>query len=160
MKLDEFNALDEESATREFLRCCGSTRWAREMAAVRPFESAEMMMASADATWARLERQDYLEAFAAHPRIGESRGSGAWSQQEQSGMASADQDARERLAQLNREYEARFGYIFIICATGRSAAEMAAALERRLHNAPADELRIAAEEQRTITRLRLEKLLS
>jgi OHCU decarboxylase len=115
---------------------------------------------------------DVLEAFAAHPKIGaggpgraEAAGAAGrdgapqWSAQEQSGARDAADDVREQLAAGNRAYEARFGYIFIICATGRSAAEMLASLERRLRNKPAEELRIAAEEQRMITRLRLTKLL-
>src|SRR5204863_7888972 len=119
-----------------------------------------------------LASDDWLEAFVAHPRIGESltagRAGGAggagrdgdWSAQEQASARVADDDAvREALAKRQRDYEARFGYIFIVCATGRSAAEMLAALERRLPNAPADELRMASEEQRKITHLRIEKLL-
>ena len=86
--------------------------------------------------------------------------SGEWSDQEQAGVRTARDAVRDRLAQGNRHYEARFGYIFIVCATGRSAEEMLAMLERRLTNHPDDELRIAAEEQRTITRLRIAKLLT
>jgi OHCU decarboxylase len=156
MQLSELNALDREAAAREFLRCCGSTRWAKRMAAARPFTDTESMARTADAVWAGLATADYLEAFAAHPRIGE-RAASAWSSQEQSGVTDP---VRERFAQLNRAYEARFGYIFIICATGRSGAEMLEALERRLGNDARRELTIAAEEQRRITRLRLDKLTS
>jgi len=114
------------------------------------------MTRRADTIWAGLTPSDYLEAFAAHPRIGERAGS-AWSAQEQAGVADTE---RSRFLELNRAYEARFGYIFIICAAGRSGAEMLSELQRRLRHGPVEELAIAAEEQRRITRLRLEKLVS
>ena len=117
--------------------------------------------------WASLDRADWLEAFAAHPRIGDRQagkagGAGTvrdenWSAGEQSGVTD---DSRARLEQLNRDYEARFGRTFIVCATGRGGAEMVALLERRMRNNPDAELREAGEEQRKITRLRLEKLLA
>ena len=181
MELIALNALDRETAEREFLRCCGSTRWAREMAAARPFPTVAALAATADEIWSALDRADWLEAFGAHPRIGEPAAAAArlkarapdkelereasaersvWSAQEQSGVAAASAAIRDRLAAANRDYFARFGYIFIICASGKSADEMLAALERRLTNDPGEELRMAAEEQRRITRLRLEKLLT
>jgi len=158
MTLDELNALDAESAQRQLLRCCGSRRWAREMTASRPFDGVETMARTGDAIWSSLDRADWLEAFAAHPRIGE-RTASAWAAAEQSGSGVASADARDRLAAGNRDYEARFGYIFIVCATGKSADEMLAMLERRLGNDPENELAIAAEQQRQITQLRLGKLL-
>ena len=148
MELDDLNALDDAAAVRELLRCCGSTRWADRMAAARPFADEAAMIECADTIWSSLDPHDWLEACAAHPKIGGAAPT-RWS-------APAVSD---RLASGNREYEARFGYIFIICATGRSAAEMLEALERRLGNAPDRELRIAAEEQRAITRLRLARLI-
>jgi OHCU decarboxylase len=163
MRLDELNALDPATAERELLRCCGSTRWARMMASARPFGTADEMLAAADRIWPALGPDDWLQAFRAHPRIGEtseSGRSGDWSDQEQAGVRTARDVARDRLAEGNRHYEARFGYIFIVCATGRSAEEMLAMLERRLTNHPDDELRIAAEEQRNITRLRIAKLVT
>ena len=166
MRLDELNALDPATAERDLLRCCGSTRWARTMTSARPFGTADEMLAAADRIWRALGPDDWLQAFRAHPRIGESRGSdtsgrsGEWSDQEQAGVRTARDAVRDRLAQGNRHYEARFGYIFIVCATGRSAEEMLAMLERRLTNHPDDELRIAAEEQRNITRLRIAKLVT
>src|SRR5580765_7368952 len=117
------------------------------MTRARPFRDAESMALTADVVWTALYREDWLEAFAAHPRIGEGT-SQAWATQEQAGAAGADAAIRKQLSQLNRDYEARFGYIFIICATGKSASEMLGALKQRLGNAPGDELRIAAEEQR------------
>jgi len=130
------------------------------MAAARPFASEKAMGTTADVIWSWLAPADWLEAFSAHPRIGASPAAGpSWSAQEQAGASAAPAPVKDRLAQLNREYEARFGYIFIVCATGRSADEMMTILERRLHNHPDDELRVAADEQRLITRLRLAKLL-
>jgi 2-oxo-4-hydroxy-4-carboxy-5-ureidoimidazoline decarboxylase len=158
MRLEDLNALDGESATRELLRCCGSTRWARLMAEARPFADAAAMATVADAIWCSLAPADWLEAFAAHPKIGD-RPTSAWASAEQSGSRTAPDDLGERLATRNRDYEARFGYIFIVCATGKTAGEMLDILERRLPNDSHEELRVAAEEQRKITRLRLAKLI-
>jgi OHCU decarboxylase len=131
------------------------------MAAARPFASVEAAADRSDAICSSFDRADWLEAFAAHPRIGEREAAPAgeprWSAAEQSGVTDS---SRDRLAQLNREYERRFGYIFIICATGKTGDEMLHALERRMGNNPDDELREAAEEQRKIARLRLAKLLT
>jgi 2-oxo-4-hydroxy-4-carboxy-5-ureidoimidazoline decarboxylase len=167
MQLDHLNALDPGAATRELLRCCGSARWAQEMTAARPFATIAALEQAADRIWWSLGEPDWREAFAAHPKIGAGHtgtvataaGTVAWSDEEQAGVAGAAVAVTARLAAANRAYEARFGYIFIICATGRSGAEMLEALERRLGNAPDRELRIAAEEQRRITRLRVAKLL-
>lgn len=158
MRLADLNAFDEEAAARALLRCCGSPRWARRMAAARPFASAGALTRTADEIWQSLEPADWLEAFGAHPRIGE-RTTSAWASAEQSSSASATEEVREQLAAANRDYEARFGYIFIVCATGKTAAEMLDRLERRLPHDPQDEIRIAAEEQRKIAHLRLVKLL-
>ena len=162
MLINALNALSEDAAVAELLHCCGSTRWARRMAAARPLPSFEAMSMAADRIWASLEPQDWLEAFRTHPRIGEAGGTGragGWSADEQAGARSMTDAVGERLAKANREYEARFGYLFIVCATGKGAEEMVAILERRLAHAPGEELRIAAEEQRKIMRLRLSKLL-
>jgi len=117
------------------------------------------MFAAAERAWWGLGPDDWREAFAAHPRIGE-RGPDAWSAAEQAGMSSAADATRRALAAGNRAYEERFGQVFLICAIGRSAADMLADLERRLGNDPVTELRVAAAEQAKITRLRLEKLAS
>jgi 2-oxo-4-hydroxy-4-carboxy-5-ureidoimidazoline decarboxylase len=170
MRLADLNVLDDDQAARELQRCCGSSRWARMMAAGRPFSSVAAVERAADECWQRLDTADILEAFAAHPKIGDPGRAGAagraaaghpgrWAAHEQSGVRNAPDEVRKRLALGNRAYEARFGYIFIICATGKTADDMLASLEARLNHAPADELRIAAEEQRQITRLRLKKLL-
>lgn len=151
------NDLAPEVAERELRRCCGSTRWARRMAADRPYESNAALRAAADDVWWSLDADDWLEAFAAHPRIGE-RGGGDWSAEEQAGMNEASRHLAGELRDGNRKYEDRFRYVFLICATGLSADAMADALSRRLRNDPATELRIAAAEQAKITGLRLEKL--
>ncbi len=171
MRLADLNALDDGAAAGAFLRCCGSSRWARQMSAARPFADATAMAEAADRIGSALEAADWLEAFAAHPKIGAGRagragGAGGagrageagredWSEQEQAGVALAADETLRRLADANRDYEARFGYIFIVCATGKTAAEMLALLERRLRHDAGDELAIAAEEQRKITRIRL-----
>ena len=175
MRLADLNELPNAAAARELLRCCGSTRWAREMAQARPFADVDAVAAAVDKICDALGAADWLEAFAAHPRIGESgragrsgrsgrsggageAGTSEWSQQEQASARGASDAVRERLAVGHRNYEARFGYIFIVCATGKSAEEMLASLERRLAHSPSDELRVAAQEQRTITHLRIAKL--
>jgi len=142
------------------------------MAAARPFAGPEALSDAADAVWLSLAEADWLEAFAAHPQIGANPEAGRagragkagvesrWAAHEQSGVQTAGGDVKNRLAQLNRDYQARFGYIFIVCATGKTADEMLAMLERRISNDPGAELAIAAEEQRKITQLRLVKLLT
>lgn len=161
------NELSGTDAEGELLKCCGSTRWAREMSRTRPFASLEELCQKADTICASLNDEDWLEAFRAHPKIGErkaatdqSQQAQSWSAQEQSGIADAARQTVDELAQQNRHYEARFGFIFIVCATGKSPEEMLTILQSRIGNDRHDELLIAAEEQRKITRLRLEKLLS
>ena len=165
--LARLNALDAGEAERELLKCCGSTAWARRMAAQRPFGDTQGVFKSADEIWRSLDAGDWLEAFAAHPKIGGKRAAReqdaqaqSWSEQEQSGAHDAGAATLDELAEANRAYEERFGHIFIVCATGKSAGEMLALLRARLPNDAGKELRNAAEEQRKITRLRLEKLLT
>lgn len=161
------NALPADDAERELLTCCGSRAWAWRMAAARPFRGPADLLERADAEWWALDEADWREAFRSHPRIGERKADAgqtgrerAWSAGEQAGMAAAADATRDALAEGNRAYEARFGYIYIVCATGRSADEMLALLRARLANDDAAEIRAAAEEQRKITRIRLEKLLA
>jgi len=143
--------------------CCGSNRWAESMLAARPFGSAGGLAAAAERAFDGLGESDWLEAFAAHPALGESAAgafrSAAWSAGEQTGAAAAAASDRARLLDANARYRQRFGYTFILCATGKDAGEMLAACETRLRNSPAAELPAAAQEQRQITRLRLDKLL-
>jgi allantoicase len=162
-RLDAMSADDAHAA---FLSCCGSSRWAAAMTARRPFEDAAALLRQADRSWWSLSEDDWLEAFAAHPRIGApapARPTGeraaAWSAQEQSGTQAAEAAVKERLAAANAAYAAKHGFIFIVCATGKSADEMLALLEARLGATRDAELRTAAEEQAKITRLRLAKLL-
>ncbi len=137
------------------------------MTARRPFADEGALFEAARAVWRKLGPADRLEAFAAHPRIGDLEhlrerfaSTRAWAAGEQGGVAKATEDELRRLAEGNRRYEERFGFLFIVCATGKSAGEMASLLEARLANPPGEELRIAAREQEKITRIRLEKLLS
>jgi 2-oxo-4-hydroxy-4-carboxy-5-ureidoimidazoline decarboxylase len=159
------NALPAIDATYAFSRCCGTRRWAEAMAVRRPFASADELFQTADNIWNVLLPAEWLEAFAAHPRIGDVEAlrkkfasTAAWCDGEQSGVAGAGEAVLQALAAGNRAYEDRFGYIFIVCATGKSAAEMLAILNARLSNDPDTELRVAAAEQAKITRLRMEKL--
>jgi 2-oxo-4-hydroxy-4-carboxy-5-ureidoimidazoline decarboxylase len=158
--------MPETEARAGFLRCCGSERWAAAMTAGRPYREAPALFAAAEACWNGLGHEDWLEAFGHHPRIGERdalrarfAATHAWAASEQAGAGAADAVVLEALAEANRRYQARFGYTFIVCATGKSAEAMLAGLEARLRNDPERELPIAATEQAKITRLRLEKLL-
>ena len=164
--LERLDALPAPEAEAELLKCCGSTNWARRMAAQRPFRGVAELLETADRIWWELGPKDWLEAFSRHPKIGESAAARAgsaqtqrWSSEEQAGVRSASQEVLAALAEANRAYQDRFGYIFIVCATGKTSEEMLALLRNRLQNDPGAELRTAAEEQRKITRLRLEKLL-
>jgi allantoicase len=152
-RLRLLNAWTPGLAYRELLKCCGSSRWANEMLSARPFASWNEVEQSADQIWKRATREEVLDAFAAHPKIGDYKGS-----DEQSGVSTAAPAALGELSQLNRDYEERFGYIYIVCATGKSADELLTLLRQRLHNGPAEELAIAQEQQRLITQLRLRKI--
>ena len=165
MNLSTINGWPEAEATAAFERCCGSSRWSERMARLRPFTSEEALLDAAERTWWELDRADWLEAFAAHPRIGDLNAlmakfaaTAAWSAREQAGVDAAPEDVLQALAVGNERYRERFGYIFIVCATGKSAEEMLAILRERLSNDPDREIRVAAAEQARITRLRLEKL--
>jgi 2-oxo-4-hydroxy-4-carboxy-5-ureidoimidazoline decarboxylase len=165
MTLDEFNALPPAKAESLLMDCCGCARWAARVAAQRPFGRADVLYANADAVWQNMERAAWLEAFSHHPQIGEKAAVGSesarqWAAGEQSAARAANEDVKTRLAAGNRAYFDKFGYIYIVCATGKSADQMLALLEQRLQNDPVSELPIAAEQQRLITRLRLQKLLS
>lgn len=164
MRLNLLPAAEAESG---FLACCGSRAWARQMTEDRPYSDTAELLEAADRVWWSLAPGDWLEAFAAHPRIGEKKASGEdrsrrWSEQEQARAVSggsSEPAVLSELAEANRTYDERFGHIFIVCATGRSAGEMLGLLRSRLDNDPETELRVAAEEQRKITRLRLLKWL-
>lgn len=160
MTLADLNGLDAQSAADILKPCCGSQRWAEGMSARRPFADIAELHSSANFVWETLNREDWWEAFASHPKIGETRDLSQWSNKEQEGMSVATSDVKARLNQLNREYQARFEFIFIICATGKSAEEMLASLERRLQNTSDCELQVAGQEQMKIVHLRLDKLIT
>jgi allantoicase len=158
------DSLPPAEAEAALLTCCGSREWARRMAGERPFGDRARLGEAAERIWRALAPEDWREALAAHPRIGEPPAGGRgvekrWAAGEQSGTADAPGDVRAALAAANRAYEERFGMTYVVCATGKSAAEMLALCRNRLANDPETELRIAADEQLEITRLRLDKLL-
>jgi len=165
MTLTEWNLMGPEAAARAILPCCGSQAWAKQLAARRPFADVAALSAASDAVWGALPRADWQQAFDSHPRIGQEKAKQAteeslhWSAQEQS-AASPDELAKATLHEGNRRYEERFGRIFIVCATGKSAEEMLAILEQRMQNSDDAEWNEAAEQQRQITQLRLKKLLA
>jgi OHCU decarboxylase len=165
--LERLNLLPAGEAEIELLKCCGSTEWARQLIAQRPFDSVDDLIAKADRVWWSLAPRDWLEAFQSHPKIGEQQAARAtsaesqkWSTDEQSGVRNSAPDTMSALAELNHSYEEKFGFIFIVCAAGKSSEEMLAILRARLQH-PADrELPVAAAEQAKITTLRLRKLLT
>jgi OHCU decarboxylase len=158
MTLDELNRMPARSAADALKLCCGSRRWAEGVTACRPFLDVADLHRATGATSNTLGREDWLEAFRSHPKIGEMKNISGWSEKEQQGMTSTADDVRRRLVQLNREYQDRFGFIFIICADGKSGEEMLAQLEERIQNRPEEEMRIASAEQVKIVHLRLNKL--
>lgn len=165
--LEWLQALPPDEALKEFLKCCGSVKWARAMVSLRQYAGAvETLVMFANVAFSWLEPADWLEAFRSHPKIGEKKAatevstqSKEWSGQEQAAVQTAGQETLDALAQLNREYEDKFGFIFIVCATGKSAGEMLDILRERLGNDIEAELPIAAAEQAKITELRLKKLV-
>jgi 2-oxo-4-hydroxy-4-carboxy-5-ureidoimidazoline decarboxylase len=166
LTLRQFNSLNPETATAELLRCCGSKKWAEQMVQARPFQNPEALFQKAGEAWAGLSKNDWLEAFAQHPKIGDLDSfkqkfskTKSWSEGEQAGVNAAPENVLVELAACNRLYEEKFGFIFIVCATGKTAGEMLNILKNRMANNQEDEIRIAAEEQRKITRIRLGKLL-
>ena len=165
--LAHWNGLPQEEAAREIFLCCGSRTWAASMASKRPMHDEAALLEASDEIWRGLDEEDWLEAFQSHPRIGESHAkktaapqSSVWSEQEQRQAASADEAIKLALKWGNREYEQKFGRIFIVCATGKSASEILEILRRRLHNDEATELQQAAEEQRQIMHIRLKQWIA
>jgi 2-oxo-4-hydroxy-4-carboxy-5-ureidoimidazoline decarboxylase len=145
--------------------CCGSHRWVERMLALRPFGTTARLLVAAREQWFTLDPGDWHEAFSQHPRIGDREGLRArfptthqWAEREQSGVGSASDDVLAALAAANREYEDRFGFVFIVCASGKTAEEMLDLLRTRMGNDPATELNAAAEEQAKIAELRLRRL--
>ena len=164
--VERLNSMSEADAHQSLQRCCGSARWVEAMLAARPFESASDLLVRADRLWRSLENKDYLEAFAHHPEIGADldelrrrfANTATLAESEQAGAVGADEATLMALRAQNQAYRARFGYVFIVCASGKSAPDMLSALQARLHNPPELEISVAAAEQAKITRLRLERI--
>lgn len=166
MTLAELNQLAEAEAVRVFTDCNAAARWVSAMVSGRPFASTEALKAKARQVWSALTESDFLQAFEAHPMIGDVdslrkkyAATKAIAAGEQSGAAAADEQTLKDLARLNREYLEKFGFIFIVFATGKSAPEMLGILQGRISNGRAGEIQNAAAEQLKITLLRIEKML-
>ena len=164
--LAQWNLLPPDEALAEILPCCSSRAWAHSMVARRPLANEDTLLRVSSEIWRSLNPSDWMEAFQSHPRISETRAprppsaqSATWSAQEQRDVTDAEAETKAALADANREYERRFNRIFIVCATGKSAPEILAILQQRLHNDAETELHEAAEQQRQITELRLKKWL-
>ncbi|BCM93904.1 uric acid degradation bifunctional protein [Abditibacteriota bacterium] len=164
--LEKLNSASEGAAWDELLRCCGASKWVLNVMSGRPFTDIKALFARSDEAFQTLTRTDWLEAFAHHPKIGDIESlrskfatTRTWAGNEQAGTSAASEATLEALAQGNTDYEDKFGFIFIICATGKSADEMLAALRARVGNDEETELLNAAEQQKQITNLRLRKLL-
>ena len=168
MTLPELNQLPKPALAEALQTCCGSTAWVETMLVAFPVPDAETLMAQATTQWNKLNEADWREAFTHHPKIGgdveslraKFASTSTWAEGEQASVKQASQATLEALAAGNEDYERRFGYIFIVCATGKTAAEMLALLQARLPNNLTAEILIAAGEQDKITRIRLEKLLA
>jgi len=166
MSLDTLNALSTDAASHQFMQCCTSEAWVARMVESRPYTDATALFTAADNNWQGLQELDYLQAFDGHPKIGDVSSLKAkyantkeLASNEQSSVSAASDAVIETLSQGNRDYEAKFGFIFIVCATGKSAAQMSDLLQARLPNDRGTELINAAEEQRKILQIRLEKLV-
>ena len=167
MTIDELNKLDSEGAAIELTKCCGAHNWVARVNATRPYENENSLIETAEEIWFASSKSDWLEAFGHHPEIGDLESlakkfaaTKEWAGDEQKSVDVASQAVMEKLARLNSNYQDKFGFIFIVCATGKSAVEMSRILASRIHNTYSQELKIAMEEQNKITVLRLKKLLS
>jgi 2-oxo-4-hydroxy-4-carboxy-5-ureidoimidazoline decarboxylase len=161
ISLERLNAVPAALARRQLLACCSSARWAAEVASGRPFASADEIIARSDGSVAGLTPADLKQALAGHPRIGDRSlaGEAGWSRQEQAGARAADPATIQALAEGNEAYERRFGHIYLVCATGRSGAELLALLRERLGNDPGTEWGVVRRELGKINQIRLRKLL-
>lgn len=164
--LARWNTFDADSAAREVLPCNGSRSWAQKLAAARPIADETSLIAHSNEVWRALPEEDWREAFQSHPRIGEQKPQShataeslRWSAQEQRAISRSNDFIKHNLAEANRRYEQKFGRIFLICASCKTSAEILTALESRMNNDAATELREAAEQQRQITELRLRRWL-
>jgi len=168
MTLEQLNALPKLALAEALRQCCGAEAWVTGMLEKFPVPDADTLMDDAKTVWFALPEDDWREAFTHHPKIGQDveslrqkfASTAQWAAGEQGGVQAASEETLQALAAGNTEYEQKFGYIFIVFATGKTADEMLALLQARLLNKPEDEIREAATEQDKITRLRLEKLLA
>lgn len=167
MDIHHFNTLDKEELHLQLLRCCGSSAWVNKMEKAIPADDLVDLMEDAEECWYACSAEDWLEAFRQHPEIGDINsleekfaGTSAWAEGEQAEVSRATRAVMEKLDEANDHYKEKFGFIFIVCATGKSAEEILDMMAHRLHNNYDEELKIAADEQLKITQLRLEKLLS
>ena len=167
MTLSDLNALPPPARAEALATCCGAATWVATLSQQFPFASAAALYEAAERTWYNLTEVDWREAFLHHPKIGDVgalrekfASTATWAAGEQGAVRQASDDTLAALAAGNAAYEAKFGYIFIVCATGKSAEEMLALLQARLPHEPATETHVAMGEQAKITRLRLEKLLA
>lgn len=165
MQLNRINDLNETEAYAALFNCCGSANWVKAMLSARPFTSLGELFQKAETVWLSLKEDDWLEAFKHHPKIGDLDGlrqkfasTRQWAAGEQASVSTAPEATLVALKTGNEEYEKKFGFIFIVCATGKSAEEMLSLLRLRLDNDNKKELAIAAGEQSKITKIRLEKL--
>jgi len=166
LKLDQLNQLSEAEAYEEFYKCCACTKFCKDLVTSRPYKTKQDLFTKADSLWSQYSEAEFLEAFRGHSKIGDLSSlklkyanTSEWSQQEQAGMQGVDEAVLKELLAVNDKYESKFGFIFIVCATGKSAVEMLEICKSRLPNERHQELIIAAIEQSKITRVRLEKLL-
>jgi 2-oxo-4-hydroxy-4-carboxy-5-ureidoimidazoline decarboxylase len=164
--LSLINDWDPEYAIQEFFRCCASSSWATAMVKSRPFSNVDELYSKANRIWISLQKDDWLEAFKGHSKIGDLKSlkrkfsnTQNWSSQEQAGVTDSSDEILIQLRDLNLEYEKKYGYIFIVCATGKTASEMLNILKERIQNIAETEIEMACIEQAKITRLRLEKML-
>lgn len=167
MNLEEFNMQSPEKARQDLLKCCGSTAWADKLMEHFPFSTMDDLKISSDRSWYSCTKNDWLEAFSHHPKIGDKTvadkkypSTAEWAKHEQSAVKDAGQNILSDLVKANKLYEEKFGYIFIVCATGKKATEILELLNKRLNNESEKELQIAVNEQNKITHLRIDKLLS
>ena len=165
MTLTELNHLPAADLKEALAKCCGATAWVEQLAAAFPMSGKQQLLDEAERVWFACSEKDWREAFTHHPKIGDVNSlkekfasTSQWAEGEQSAVRHTSEQVLNALAEGNRQYEEKFGYIFIVCATGKSAAEMLELLEARINNDPAEEIKIAADEQNKITRIRLEKL--
>ena len=160
--LTAFISLPRDEAGSILVACCSSRRWARLVVDGRPYPTVGALYEAADSALNELTERDIEEALAGHPRIGERPGAGhsAWSDQEQAGVANAADDVHAALAAANHAYERRFGHVYLVCATDKSADELLAILDDRLTNDPATERRVVRSELAKINRIRLERMLA